>query len=138
MHRHLRVEGALVVGVLVLGTLVVGCDANGGTKPTAVCDFAQDSGTITGRLTSLDGSTATFTVEHATPNPNAIRTPLAANATRVVVRYDEGDEQFLTIGKDYEVKVWPAGASKYLSSVHRDDHPCSGGTTYADGTAIAT
>jgi hypothetical protein len=118
--------------------LVAGCDSTGGAKATAACDYAQDSGTITGRLLALDGSTATFTVEKATPNPKAIRTPLAANATKVVVRYDEGDEQFLTIGKDYKVRVWPTGATKYLSSVHRDDHPCSGGTTYADGTAIAT
>jgi|1185.fasta_scaffold93540_2 hypothetical protein len=131
---------SLLAGVLVLLSLVAGCDSNGGTK-RVVCDYAMDSGTFTGRLTALDGRSATFTVTHTTPNPQAVRAPLAKDATKVVVRYGQGDEQLLTIGKDYKVKVTPtgtAGATTYVSSIHRKEHPCSGGTTYADGTAIAS
>jgi uncharacterized protein YcfL len=139
MHRHLR--ASVLVVVLLALVMLAGCSSSGG-RPRVICDYAQDSGTFDGPLLSLSGSAATFRVDRVHTNPNARRLPKPTAGKTVVVHYDLGDEQFLRVGKRYTVKVtWVGGTSatrQFVSGVHTADHVCSGGTVYADGSAIDT
>jgi hypothetical protein len=140
---RLRAISLVLLGVLLAGSLVASCGSSGG-KRRVICDYAQDSGTFVGRLLTLAGPVATFTVERMHPNAAAVSTgrKVPVVGLPVTVHLDAGNEQYLRVGRDYKVKVWWLGDSpsklRFVSSVHVAKQPCSGGIVYADGSAIAT
>jgi hypothetical protein len=82
--------------------------------------------------------------ERVHPNAAAVRAGLRIPVAgkQVVVHYDAGNEHFLRVGSRYKVKVWWLGDSdsrrRFVSGIHVAKLPCSGGTVYADGSAIKT
>ncbi len=133
----------IILGLLLVGSVVVSCAGHSGRRHV-ICDFALDSGTFEGRLVTRTGPGVTFMVERVHPNVAAVRTgsrvPVAGR--QVVVHYDAGNEQLLRVGRRYKVKVWWLGDAqsrlRFVSGVHVANRPCSGGTVYADGSAIET
>lgn len=139
----MRVIALSLLGVLGAGSLVVSCDSPDGQR-RVICDYAQDSGTFEGRLVTLDGPGVTFMIERVHPNVAATRSGrhIPPVGKPVVVHYDNGDEKFLHRGRRYKVQVWWIDESqsrlRFVSGVRVADRPCSGGTIYANGSAIDT
>ena len=53
------------------------------------------------------------------------------------MHYDEGGAGFLRVGRRYQVMAWWL-SDHLFSGVHTANPVCSGGTVYADGSAIDT
>ena len=102
------------------------------------CSDGRGDPKIVGRLTSLDGATATFRVESSTPGKYRPQdTPLPKTGTNAAVFFYSGSAQFLREGQRYVVPVgWSEG--RYSSWVDTAQDPCGGGTRHADGTTIET
>ena len=126
---------AVVVGLLlasIAGTSCAGSDVE--------CSMLPSSGTFVGTLRSIQGTSATFTVESWTPTQNdAASTPSAAPVVgaSVAVQYSAKEVAFLRVGRRYSVLVYD-GDGGFVSSVRHADDKCSGGTVYADGSKIDT
>jgi hypothetical protein len=126
---------AAVVLVLFAATAFLASCSNSGR---VICDYAQDAGTFVGPLVRLRGANATFFVEQVKPNssPAASALPRQPSRRLVVVRYEQKEQQYLHVGRRYSVRVWAING--FFSSVHVAGHKCSGGTVYANGSAIDT
>src|ERR1700759_1567793 len=115
-------------------------------SPVGACSLVAETAVITGPLVSRDGSVASFHAEQVVPGPyrGTLHGPVPAVGALVPVRYEQGEQQFLSVGRRYEVPLYWIGETKvelgYGSEVlTAQAGSCHGaGTTYADGTAIDT
>jgi len=121
-----------VVGLLFAATTGTSCG-------TVDCSSSKigDSGVFVGRLTSVHGDNATFSVESWTPaRGGALVSPAPVVGSTVVVEYVSNEIRFLHVGRRYAVSVFD-GDHGLGSGVHTANS-CSGGTVNANGSSIDT
>ena len=122
----------VVVALALAPTLLGSCGAECSGDTTGY------DATIVGTLTALHPATGVFTVESAqSERPPGVATHVPSVGASVAVHYADGQEWFLRVGRRYQVGVSWNGKT-FESGVRVADEPCSGGTVYANGSAIDT
>ena len=87
---------------------------------------------FTGRVTAINGEVARFVVESVSATDRVGVVPVVGQL--LPVRYSNGDERILRVGKAYRVEIENAGG-EYVSDVN---DPCTTGTRWPDGSEIRT